>query len=124
MRFGRADYFSAGVFAMMAYMKWVSLIRDAVSEQQEKGMLGVLAATTEIQEYRLREWVTKKTIDDLSHAELTAIHDALSERITVEGDHNGLSAQPPERSPQYSFFEDRSCAESGEDSIGVFDSSD
>jgi hypothetical protein len=109
---------------MMAYMKWVSLIRDAVSEQQDKGMLGVLAATTKIQEYRLRDWVTKKTIDDLSYAELTTLHEILADKSTVEGEHNGLSAAPPERSPQQSLFEDSSCAECGEDCIGVFDSSD
>jgi hypothetical protein len=109
---------------MMAYMKWVSLIRDAVSEQQDKGMLGVLAATTQIQEYRLRDWVTKRTIDDLSHVELTALHTALADKSTVEGDHNALAARPPESSPQRTLFEDRSCAECGEDCIGVFDSSD
>lgn len=108
---------------MMAYMKWVSLIRDAVSEQQDRGMLGVLAATTQIPEYRLRDWITKKTIDDLSYTELRTLQDTLAEKST-EGDHNGLSAEPSERSPQQSLFEDRSCAESGKDAIGIFDSSD
>lgn len=109
---------------MMAYMKWVSLVRDAVSEQQDRGMLGVVAARTQIPEYRLRDWVTKKTIDDLSHTELTALHNMLAETSTVEGDHNGLSAPPPERAAQGKLFEDRSCGECGEDCIGVFDSSD
>lgn len=109
---------------MMAYMKWVSLVRDAVKEQQEKGLLGVLAARAEIPEYRLREWSTKNTIDDLSYMELRTLHDLLSEKSTVEGDHNGLSAEPPERITQGELFEDRSCGECGEDCIGVFDSSD
>jgi hypothetical protein len=109
---------------MMAYMKWVSLIRDAVREQQDKGMLGVLAAISQIQEYRLRDWVTTKTIDDLSHAELTKLHEVLANKATVEGDHNGLSAPQPERNPQQSLFADVSGCSVEQERGFSFDSSD
>lgn len=61
----------------MAYMKWVQTIKDAARIQLEQGMLGVLAARTQIPEGRLRTWLENRTIDELSRSELMALHTAL-----------------------------------------------
>lgn len=63
--------------ADMAYMKWVQTIKEAARIQLEQGMLGVLAARTNIPEGRLRTWLENKTIDELSRGELLTLHKAL-----------------------------------------------
>jgi hypothetical protein len=59
------------------YKRWIATIKATARIQMEQGMLGVLAAKTNIPEGRLRDWIEKKTIDDLMHGELTALHKAL-----------------------------------------------
>lgn len=76
---------------MMAYMKWVALLRDAVREQHASGRLGILAAETKLQEYRLRDWATKNTIDDLSHQEMMTLHQHLSEQVNVGSQHSEVN---------------------------------
>jgi hypothetical protein len=61
----------------MSYMKWAAHIRDNVKQLHANGMLGVLAARTSIPEYRLRDWATMPTIDNLSHTEMSAIERVL-----------------------------------------------
>lgn len=107
----------------MAYMKWVSMIRDAVIEQHERGMLGVLAARTNIQEYRLRDWAEKKTIDDLGYSELTKLHDALSEQIVLEA-NNVVTESDEQRAAAIEAFARRSASRNCEDCSVSFDESD
>lgn len=59
----------------MSYMKWASDMRAVVRAAHESGKLGMMAAVTQIPEYRLRDWVTASTIDMLSHTELRAVED-------------------------------------------------
>jgi len=108
---------------MMAYMKWVSMIRDAVIEQHERGMLGVLAARTNIQEYRLRDWAEKKTIDDLGYSELTKLHDALSEHVIMEA-QNVVTESEEQRATEIAAFARRSAGSNCEDCCISFDESD
>lgn len=108
---------------MMAYMKWVSMIRDAVIEQHERGMLGVLAARTNIQEYRLRDWAEKKTIDDLGYSELTKLHDALSEHVIMES-QNVVTESDEQRTNAIEAFARRSASSNCEDCKLSFDESD
>lgn len=108
---------------MMAYMKWVSLIRDALLEQEQRGMLGVIAAKTKLQEYRLREWITKKTIDDLSHGELVALHDALAEDVTIEV-NNVVTESEEQRNEAIAAFQRSRSSSNCEDCKLSFDESD
>jgi hypothetical protein len=108
---------------MMAYMKWVSMIRDAVIEQHERGMLGVLAAQTNIQEYRLRDWATKKTIDDLGYSELAKLHNALSEQVILES-NNVITESEEQRETELAAFARRSASNNCEDCQLSFDESD
>jgi hypothetical protein len=108
---------------MMAYMKWVSMIRDAVLEEHQRGMLGVLAAKANLQEYRLRDWVTKKTIDDLNYGELAKLHDVLSEHVIVES-NNVITESDEQRATELEAFARRSADSNCEDCRISFDESD
>lgn len=108
---------------MMAYMKWVALLRDAVQEQERTGWLGVLAARTNIPEYRIRDWATKNTIDNLSHSELASIHDALSQTIVTEGG-NVVTESEEQREEAIDAFKQRSSSSNVEDKDFSFDESD
>lgn len=107
----------------MAYMKWVSMIRDAVVEQHERGMLGVLAAKTNIQEYRLRDWATKRTIDDLGYSELAKLHDAMSEHVIAES-NNVVTESEGQRKEALDAFARRSAGSNCEECKLPFDESD
>jgi hypothetical protein len=108
---------------MMAYMKWVSMIRDALLEQHERGMLGVIAAKSGVQEYRLRDWVTKKTIDDLNYGELAKLHDVLSEHVIVEA-QNVVTESEEQRATELAAFARRSAGNNCEECGVSFDESD
>jgi hypothetical protein len=108
---------------MMAYMKWVSMIRDAVVEQHERGMLGVLAAKTNIQEYRLRDWATKRTIDDLGYSELAKLHDAMSEHVISES-QNVVTESEEQRAEAIAASARRSAGSNCEECKLSFDESD
>lgn len=63
------------------YAEWSRQLKKAVKKELDRGLLGVLAAKTQIPEGRLRDWVTMNVIDDLSHVELNAIQDVLAEVV-------------------------------------------
>lgn len=81
----------------MSYMKWVGMIRDEAREQVKHGLhIGTLAARAKLQEYRLRDWLTKNTIDDLNYSELVALHEALtngsSNNVTLQTESDATGA--------------------------------
>lgn len=105
----------------MAYMKWVQTIKEAARIQMEQGMLGVLAAKTQIQEGRLRTWLENKVIDELSHGELISLHKALcppEERIDV------VSETEKQRAENLAKTDSVSRCYTFADKIASFDESD
>jgi hypothetical protein len=98
----------------MSYMKWAAHIRESVKQMHANGMLGVLAARTHIPEYRLRDWVTLPTIDNLSHTEMTAIEGVINAVSTSKGSPGKTSNQGAQQ---------RGC-QSCEDNDISFDQSD
>lgn len=108
---------------MMAYMKWVATIKDNVKELHNRGMLGVLAAITQIPEYRLRDWVTQHTIDNPSHVELNAIHEAMSEQIDL-GAPRAISDEQRTNISQGVLFHPSFDGSAETSTSATFDSSD
>ena len=68
---------------MVTYHEWTALLRAHTRACAEKGMLGVIAAQTGISEGRLRLWSEDDGHRPLSHTEFQALHEVLSEHVSV-----------------------------------------
>lgn len=107
----------------MSYMKWVAMIREGITVEEQRGKLGIIAATSGIQEYRLRDWINKRNIDEPSYGELAKLHDVLAERVILEAG-NVVSESEEQRAEQLDAFDERSKCQSWCDPGIHFDESD
>jgi hypothetical protein len=103
-------------------MKWSAGIRDVVKEWHARGMLGVLGGLSQIPEYRLRDWATTKTIDNLSHVELRTLDDILFPQELANA--SVVTESEEQRTEELARFSARSGINNCEECSDTFDSSD